>query len=130
MGQGGWGLIGSDAAGILQEGAVAHMEQPVLDLPVVAGKLQQGSGIHAILGNAGDGVDDLTGAERPGFAPPLDPADAPQAGPVFIQAGRQFGAYRDYPRLDATVAAIDVFGALEVRRVSAPGRGSDIPTEP
>src|SRR5258708_6551370 len=78
---------GADAAGVLAEGDVAHVEQAVLDGPVVASKLQQGGGIELVEGQAGDGVDDLARTAILQFADALDAADGGDPGPVLVEAG-------------------------------------------
>lgn len=67
LGEGLGSIAGADAAGVLGEGAVADAEEPIFDLPVVAGKRQQAGGVHPLGRQAGDGVDDLARAQRPGF---------------------------------------------------------------
>ena len=50
---------GSDAAGVFLERSVANAEEAVLDLPMVAGELEQRGLVHHGLGDGGDGVDHL-----------------------------------------------------------------------
>ena len=56
--EGGRGIFGSDAAGVLGEGAVFDPEQTVFDLPMGAGEVEEPGGVGGCLGQAGDGVDD------------------------------------------------------------------------
>ena len=115
---------GADAAGVLGEGAVADAEEAVLDLPVIAGELQEGGGIEPRLGQAGDGVDDLARAQGLGLPAALDAADAPETRPVLVEAGGQPRAHRDEAGLDAAVRLLDRRGAPQIRRVDAPLRGA------
>jgi hypothetical protein len=109
---------GSHATCILRERHIANVEQAVLDLPVVAGKLQQCSRIELVGGQAGDGVDHLARAAVLQLAQSLDAANRCKAGPILVETKRQLGAHLDAPRLDATVALFDGFGALQVGRIT------------
>ena len=124
------GGAGSDATSILGEGAVADAEEAVLDLPVIAGELEQSGGVEALLGQAGDGVDDLARAEGLGLAPALDAADAQEARPALIEAGGQPRVNGNEAGLDAAVRLLDRFGASPVGRVGRPVRGARQSGEP
>jgi hypothetical protein len=109
-------VAGADPASVFGEGPVADAEQPVLDLPVIAGECQHGAGVHRIGRDGRDGVDDLARAQGPGFAQPLDPDDAGRVGPEPIEPRRR-SPDGDPSDLDATMAAVDLLGAAQIRRI-------------
>ena len=112
---------GADPAVVLAERDVADVEQAVLDLPVVAGELQQAGCSDEGGIEAGDGVDHLARAAILQLADALDAADRLEARPRLIEAGRQLGAHLNAPDLDAAVALLDRLGADEIGGITPLG---------
>jgi hypothetical protein len=122
MGQGLWGDAGADAAGILGKGRIAHVEETIFDLPVVARECEQGGGIAAFGGQVGNGIDDLARAEFLGLAASLDAADLLEAWPILLDSRRQGGPDGDAAHLDAPVALVGVLSTAKIRRIGPPVR--------
>ena len=108
---------GSDPAMVLAEGYVAHMEQPILDIPVIARQTQQVFRRGPFDGNRGNRMDNLARTERGGFACALDPTDRGQARPDRVQSRWQPRADRDAPCFDPSVSLVDCFATTQIGRV-------------
>ncbi len=70
---------GADGGAVLVEGDVADVMEPILDLPMAALVAEQGGGIGAVGGEAGDEVGDLDGGRATRGA-------APDRGAVALDA--------------------------------------------
>jgi len=116
-----WGRSGSYPAGVLTEGNVAHMEQAVLDGPMIAGELQKSSRVELGRRQAGDGVNNLPRAVCFHFATAFDSTNRCKAWPFFIKAGGEFGAHRDPARFDPAVIFFNGLCAFEIRGITPPG---------
>jgi len=122
---------GPDPAGVLSICHVAHVEQGILDLPMIARKLEHSRGLDLSGRQARDGVDNFARAIGLHLAAAFDAADGRESWPVLIEAGRQFGPHRNLPGFDAAMGLFDGPGAFEIGRITPPGRhprnGGDYP---
>ena len=112
---------GADPAVVLAERDVADVEQAVLDLPVVAGELQQAGCSDEGGIEAGDGVDHLARAAILQLADALDAADRLEPRPRLVEACGQLRAHPDAPDLDAAVPLLDRLGADKIGGITPLG---------
>lgn len=110
-------VAGSHAAKVFAKSHVAHVEQSVFDVPVLARQRQQLRRAVGFARQRGDGVDHLSLTESREFAASFDTHDLREALPLRVETRRQHRARGDRPRLDAAMSRIDVFMPREIGRI-------------